>query len=54
MDATFFEYHINALKEKYPSFNNSPDYHVFTLLCMKYFFIRKQICHLIKIWYLNI
>ena len=41
MEATFFEYHINALKEKYPSFSDSPDYHVFTLLCMKYFFLQR-------------
>jgi len=34
----FFEYRLNELKEKYPSFLNYQDYHLFTLLCIKYFF----------------
>ena len=35
---TFFEHHIQSLKEKNPSFNKLQDYGLFTLLCMKYFF----------------
>ena len=42
MDQEFFEYHINALKEKYPVFGNYQDYHVFTLLCIKYFFFNED------------
>lgn len=38
MGQDFFEYHLRALKEKYNGFKNYQDYHVFTLLCMKYFF----------------
>lgn len=33
-----FEYQIKKLKEKYPSFKIYQDYHVFTLMCIKYFF----------------
>lgn len=38
MSQDFFEYHIETMKEKYPSFNKYQDYHIFTLLCIKYFF----------------
>ena len=38
MSQDFFEYHIETMKEKYPSFNKYQDYHIFTLLSIKYFF----------------
>ena len=38
MSQDFFEYHINAMKEKYPVYQKYQDYHIFTLLCIKYFF----------------
>lgn len=34
----FFEYHIQNIKDKYPTFKNYNDYEIFTLLCMKYYF----------------
>ena len=38
MSQDFIEYHIETMKEKYPSFNKYQDYHIFTLLSIKYFF----------------
>ena len=38
MAESYFNYHLNALKEKYPVFAPYENYHVFTFLCMKYFF----------------
>lgn len=34
----FIKERIEALKGKYPAFREMQDYHVFTILCMKYFF----------------
>ena len=34
----FFQYHLDSLSEKYPNFKGYQNYHIFTLLCMKYFF----------------
>jgi len=39
MSQDFFEYHIETMKEKYPTFGKYQNYHIFTLLCIKYFFI---------------
>lgn len=38
MSQDFFEYHIETMKEKYPTFGKYQNYHIFTLLCIKYFF----------------
>ena len=38
MSQDFFEYHIETMKEKYPTFRKYQNYHIFTLLCIKYFF----------------
>lgn len=38
MAEDFFEYRIQSLKRKYNDFSHLQNYHVFTLLCMKYFF----------------
>lgn len=38
MSESYFGYHLNSLKEKYPVFAPYENYHVFTFLCMKYFF----------------
>lgn len=38
MSQDFFEYHIETMKEKYPIFKMYQNYHIFTLLCIKYFF----------------
>ena len=38
MSQDFFEYHIRTMKEKYPVFSKYQNYHMFTLLCIKYFF----------------
>ena len=38
MSQDFFEYHIETMKEKYPIFKKYQNYHIFTLLCIKYFF----------------
>lgn len=38
MEQNFFDYHINGLKEKYSVFSNYQDYHLFSILCIKYFF----------------
>lgn len=38
MGESYFGYHLNALKEKYPVFAPYENYHVFTFLCIKYFF----------------
>lgn len=34
----YFDFHFNALKSKYPSFVGVSDYHLFTILSIKYFF----------------
>lgn len=38
MAESYFDYHLSTLKEKYPVFAPYENYHVFTFLCMKYFF----------------
>lgn len=38
MNTDFFEYNIQTMKENYPHFNIYEDYHVFTFLCIKYFY----------------
>lgn len=38
MNTDFFEYNIQTMKENYPHFNVYEDYHVFTFLCIKYFY----------------
>lgn len=38
MSQDFFEHHIENLRTKYQDFKHLSDYHIFTLLCMKYFF----------------
>jgi len=38
METNFFDYHIKTLEQKYPSFVGCQDYHLFTLLCIKYFY----------------
>lgn len=42
MNVNFLEYHMHNLTEKYPAFNVCQDYHVFTLLCLKYFFYNES------------
>lgn len=32
MSQDFFEYHIETMKEKYPTFGKYQNYHIFTLL----------------------
>lgn len=36
--STFIKDHIDSFKRHYPVFNNYQDYHVFTEMCIKYFF----------------
>ena len=38
MSGSYFDYHLSSLKEKYPVFTPYENYHVFTFLCIKYFF----------------
>lgn len=38
MNQGFFEYHIERFREKYPVYRNYQNYHIFTMLCIKYFF----------------
>lgn len=38
MEHDFFSYHIEIFKEKYPLYKTYQNYHIFTLLCIKYFF----------------
>lgn len=39
---------IDSFKKKYVNFKDKTDYHVFTLLCMKYFFFVKIMQNLMK------
>ena len=38
MSQDFFDFHIERLREKYPVYKNYQKYHIFTILCIKYFF----------------
>lgn len=38
MEQNFFDYHIERIKEHYPVYRDYQDYHIFTILCIKYFF----------------
>ncbi len=38
----FFSFHIQRMKEKYPLYQNYQNYHIFTLLCIKYFFFSEN------------
>lgn len=38
MSQDFFDFHIERLREKYPVYKNYQRYHIFTILCIKYFF----------------
>ncbi|MDI9215610.1 AIPR family protein [Clostridium tertium] len=38
MEQDYFKFHIDNLKNKYPVFLTLKDYHIFSLLCIKYFF----------------
>lgn len=38
----FFSFHIQRMKEKYPLYKNYQNYHIFTLLCIKYFFFSEN------------
>lgn len=38
MEQDYFKFHINNLKNKFPAFSELKDYHIFSLLCIKYFF----------------
>lgn len=38
MSQDFLDFHIERLREKYPVYKNYQRYHIFTILCIKYFF----------------
>lgn len=38
MSQDFFDFHIERLREKYPVYKNYQRYHIFIILCIKYFF----------------
>lgn len=38
MDSNFFNHHLSAMKMKFPTFQPYQDYHVFTFLCIRYFY----------------
>ncbi|QPJ84502.1 hypothetical protein HH195_00615 [Sarcina sp. JB2] len=38
MEQDYFKFHINNLKNNFPAFSELKDYHIFSLLCIKYFF----------------
>ena len=42
MDKDYFSFQINRMKVNYPLYKNYQDYHVFTLLCMKYFYFAED------------
>lgn len=42
MGQDFFDYHIERIKEKYPIYKQYQNYHIFTVLCIKYFFFSES------------
>ena len=42
MTESYFEAQIQAFKEKFTYFQNYIDYHIFTLICIKYFYFSEQ------------
>lgn len=47
-DTNFILSRIDALKKKYPELRNHQDYHLFILLCLKYFISVIRVSHLTR------